>query len=81
MALYFFFGLDVLKPGEKIFLVWGKFLIGGNGKLNIWFMRFHFRASIKPILKIMFLEPFGALFTLLKGRNRKMAGRFLFMGL
>ena len=33
------------------------------------------------ILKIMFLEPFGALFTLLKGQNRKTAGRFLFMGL
>ena len=33
------------------------------------------------ILEIMFLEPLGALFTLLRGQNRKTAGRFLFMGL
>ena len=49
-----------------------------NGWVDIWVKRFHFRASIKPI---MFLEPLGALFTLLKGRKTKTARIFWFMGL
>ena len=54
------------------------YLYAQNGWVDIWVMRFHFRASIKPI---MFLEPLGALFTLLKGQKTKTAGRLLFMGL
>ena len=60
----------VQKPGETP---------PQNGGEDIWFMRFHFRASIKPILDNHVFRP--VLHVPLKGQKTKTAGRLSFIGL
>ena len=48
-----------------------------NGVVDIWVMRFHFRASIKPILKKNpYFPSLWSRFPILKGQNQKTAGIF-----